>query len=183
MVKNKKYASCFLFILAIISIPAIFNFNFILYDKVWVHSLHQYHYVMFPVMVLLLVGNGVKIGNHAPIIFGVGLKILGTMAVAFVIALGINYARYDNMCYLHAEISQQQAMAYFTTLISDIHSTEGYCVDIPVCYINEGSKTASSSHGIATSDIAATNPYGMDPAKTLAGRIICMFGVIIGQLV
>lgn len=42
----------------------------------------------------------------------------------------------DNICYLKTQFVQQQAISYFTTLISNIKSTDGYSDEYPVATIN-----------------------------------------------
>ncbi len=45
-------------------------------------------------------------------------------------------AKIDNICYLKTQFVQQQAISYFTTLISNIKSTDGYSDEYPVATIN-----------------------------------------------
>ena len=58
------------------------------------------------------------------------------LAVSLVLGLtGIMYARFANQCYLKVTFQQQQAVSYYTTLVSRIKSTEGYRDDLPVAFL------------------------------------------------
>ena len=56
------------------------------------------------------------------------------------LSLGM-YCRVDNKCYLRATFAQQNAISYFTTLITQIKSTEYYHDEMPVTFINANAKS------------------------------------------
>lgn len=60
----------------------------------------------------------------------------------------IMYVRYDNRCYLKAEFAQSECISYFTTLITQIKSLEGYRDGMPVVYLNEYEKKDRSIGGV-----------------------------------
>ena len=156
------------YLLIAFCIPLIMNFNFIMYDDDWVHSLHQYNYVCLFLLIIILVDSGI----HNSQVFinssrvHVYIKRLGMVTAIYIILIGILYVRYDNVCYLDAEMRQQQAISYFTTVISDIHNTEGYRYDIPVCFLNEKYRFVDTNHGIAEYDPIMTNPFGYNIGMT-----------------
>lgn len=156
LINEQKGVFIVFFLISVMMLPVICNFNFILYGVEPVHALHQYQFVMLYVFVVVLIKN--VSGN------------IETIAASFIIFIGCLYVRYDNVCYMEAEMQQQQAISYMTTLISDIHNTEGYYLDIPVCYVNENDKLLMSNHSIAKYDTTITNPFQYNVAMTYSWR-------------
>ncbi|WP_155832005.1 hypothetical protein [Butyrivibrio sp. WCD2001] len=60
---------------------------------------------------------------------------------------------------MNAEIKQEQAISYFTVLISDIHNVDNYNDDMPVCFVKADNTKIDSNHNIGISDPIITNPY------------------------
>lgn len=50
----------------------------------------------------------------------------------------IYYSHYDNIAYMKVDLLQEQTTAYYTTLIAQIKSCEGYRAEMPVAYIGMG---------------------------------------------
>ncbi|MDE7104274.1 MAG: hypothetical protein K2O36_00165, partial [Ruminococcus sp.] len=50
--------------------------------------------------------------------------------------ISLSYCRYANINYLKTEYHQQRMTNYFTVMIAQIKSVEGYKDEMPVCYIN-----------------------------------------------
>lgn len=69
----------------------------------------------------------------------VGKTILGG-CLSLMLLLNIFFCRYDNACYLKAEVLMENAKSYFTTLITRIQSTEGYLEEYPVAFIEPRKK-------------------------------------------
>lgn len=74
------------------------------------------------------------------------------------------YCRVDNKCYLKATYSQQEAISYFTMLVTKIKSTAGYMDTYPITFVDADSKSDST---ITLSDYGMTDnlqyvPYGLD---------------------
>jgi len=57
--------------------------------------------------------------------------------ILLVLCMCLWLVRYSNVSYLKANIVQQRAIAYYTTLITRMQSTEGYSEDMPVAYVND----------------------------------------------
>ena len=70
------------------------------------------------------------------------------------------FARFSNICYLKAEILQSEAISYFTTLITQIKSTEGYTDETPIIYLNEYNKKDNSLPGVPKFEPIYLIPYG-----------------------
>ena len=170
LICHKRIISAIFTLVCTCFIPMIFNFNFILYDIGPVHSLHQYHYVMLPILVIVLFNSvfyEVSISKFTSAGYIVQIcKKANIIIVFFVLLLGCAYVRYDNICYMQAEMAQEQAISYFTALVSNIYNTDGYYSDISVCYVNSDDKMLSSSHLISVSDTTLVNPYRFDPTST-----------------
>lgn len=49
---------------------------------------------------------------------------------------GIYYSRFANICYFKLDFQQQQAIGYYTNLISRIQSVDGYSDELPVAVLN-----------------------------------------------
>lgn len=77
------------------------------------------------------------------------------------LSLGM-YCRIDNKCYLRATFAQQNAISYFTTLITQIKSTENYKDEMPVTFINAKAKSdLTFIHNEAFKNVDYS-PYYMD---------------------
>ena len=77
--------------------------------------------------------------------------VLGVMAVM--------YARYDNQCYLKDALHQQEAISYYTTLITRIKSQPGYRPEMEVFFVNADDPEDSTVYNIDELDFIRINPY------------------------
>lgn len=159
--RRKSLYSGFLLTLCAIVSPILFNFNIIIYDIRPLHALHQYHFIMIFVLIVLLYDS---LANAEVILdkwkYIKEIKNKSTVFIAcYIIALGCQYVRYDNLCYMDAEVQQQQTISYFTTLVSDIHNTEGYRSDLPVSFVFQENQLLPTYNVIARFDATVTNPY------------------------
>ena len=57
----------------------------------------------------------------------------------------LSYCRVDNMCYLKVSFMQQEAISYFTTLITQIKETDGYSDELPVAFLNGNTDSSIQS--------------------------------------
>ena len=86
-------------------------------------------------------------------------RVIGGLCVVFMIAIGIMMARFANVCYLKAEIMQNEAVNYYNRLIARMQSTEGYSPDTPVVYIADRSKNDEDLQGAKLFDDIYLPPY------------------------
>ena len=166
LIKERKPAGFFL--LCMVFLPFFLNFNFVLYDRHNVRAMHQYQYIYLFVIIVLMAMYVEKIissYDSKKIIRNI-LNALKKASIILIIVIGCLYIRYDNVCYMDAEIRQQQAISYFTTLISDMHNADGYYESIPVCYVNKDNKATESTHSVAAFDKVITDPYFISPVDT-----------------
>lgn len=111
-----------------VCIPLATNFIFVMVNPGQVHSLMVYGQVMLFVLLAWLIDKEYleleKVSSY--------VKKVGTILLLLV---SVMYIRVDNECYLKAEITQEQTISYFTTLITRIKSVEGYDDEYPVSFV------------------------------------------------
>ena len=84
-----------------------------------------------------------------------------SVASAGILALmGITYIRFDNQCYLKTAFQQQQAISYYTTLVTQIRSAEGYRQDLPVVFLNGGEISDRTLYNMEELDFIHLDSYG-----------------------
>ena len=129
------------------------NFIFVMAEDP--HALMMYGQSMQFVLLLLLAD---RVGRSAFVL----RKAVFAAAAVLVSLSCVMYARFDNQCYLKAEFEQQQAVSYYTTLITRIKSTPGYRDDLPVAYINERNIGDRSLYNIDELNLTFIAPYNAD---------------------
>lgn len=120
-------------------IPLAVNFIFVMTNWYTVHALMVYAQIMPYVYLCWLLEN---VNMPKPRI----KSAIGTACCLLLILLNVMFCRFDNKCYLKASLAQQEAISYFTTLITQIKSTEGYDDDYPVVYINDALQEDNALH-------------------------------------
>ena len=73
--------------------------------------------------------------------------------------MAVMYARYDNQCYLKDALHQQEAISYYTTLITRIKSQPGYRPEMEVFFVNADDPEDSTVYNIDELDFIRINPY------------------------
>ena len=117
--------------LSMLMLPLAFNFIFVMSAKV--HTLMLYGQSMIFVYLVLLINiSEFPKLNITRVVYGFGTALL--------LFISLFYCRYANINYLKTEYKQQRMISYFTVLITQIKSVEGYKDEMPVCYINSNSK-------------------------------------------
>ena len=69
------------------------------------------------------------------------------------------YARFDNQCYLKDMLHQQEAISYYTTVITRIKSLPGYRPDMEVLFANTENAKDPTVYNIDELDFIRLNPY------------------------
>lgn len=129
------------------------NFIFVMAEDP--HALMMYGQGMQFVLLLMLMDR-TEIARPA-------LRRAGFTAAAALVGLScVMYARFDNQCYLKAEFQQQQAVSYYTTLITRIRSTPGYRDELPVAFLHEGHIEDQSLYNIDELNLTFIAPYNAD---------------------
>ena len=119
------------------------------------HALMMYGQAMQFLLLLFLM-------QHTEISGPMLRRIVFAGAAVLVSLSCVMYARFDNQCYLKAEFEQQQAVSYYTTLITRIRSTPGYRDDFPVAYINENHIEDENLYNIDELNLTFIAPYNAD---------------------
>ena len=88
------------------------------------------------------------------------IRVLKSVSLILLAGMCFLFVRFSNICYLKAEILQSEAISYFTTLITQIKSTEGYTDETPIIYVNEYNKKDNSFQGTPKFEPIYLIPYG-----------------------
>ena len=131
--RKKKHALILTFLLALV--PLSTNFIFVMAGREVIHSLMVYSQLFTFVYFSWLLEN--LPSEHRRIEKPVSLIITVVLA-----ALLLMYCRVDNRCYLKATYAQQEAISYFTTLVTQIKETDEYRDELPVVFLNTNSDTS-----------------------------------------
>ena len=110
-----------------------------------------------------------------------GKQVVSLTASVLLAAACIMYARFDNQCYLKDTLQQQEATSYYTTVITQIKSQEGYTPDTKICFVNDWSEFDPTIYNLPEMDFIRLNLYGRDTtnyihiAKEFFMRVWCGF--------
>ncbi|MBR2823858.1 MAG: glucosyltransferase domain-containing protein [Clostridia bacterium] len=144
-------AKAALLFLLLLLFPLGCNFIFVMCEGV--HGLMTYGQVMqFALLIWLL--DRVEIQAPRP------RKMLSAAAAVMLGLTGVMYCRFDNQCYMRATFEQQEAISFFSTLITRIQSTPDYHPDRPVAFLNAGEIESPSIYHMDELDFIELNPYG-----------------------
>lgn len=140
LIKKKKYAICFLLWIFILMFPIGIHSIYIMVEEQYLYTLMIYADVLLFIFPLVLCEKFIvyektekKTAVTATWITGI-LNWLVTLTVLF---SGIFYIYQDNAAYLEAELSLSAAKSYYTTLITQIKSLDGYQEDMEVVLIGD----------------------------------------------
>lgn len=133
-------------------LPLAVNLIFVMAKPTEVHSLMVYAQIVPVIFVIRLLDQL----DFSKILKG---NLLRRGSVLVLLLLIIVYCRFSNQCYLKATFTQQQCINYFTTLITQIKSTDGYSDELPVVIINEQQISDQTLHGLEALQFIRTVPY------------------------
>jgi hypothetical protein len=102
-----------------------------------IYSLMYFSYVFMIILPLCLVDRTLAFNTNK---FVVGMEYILTFSISFGL---ISYCYFANGQYLSMDLSYRQAESYFTTLITQIKSVEGYTADTPIAVIGEWGNDSS----------------------------------------
>ena len=132
-------------------IPLASDFIYVMVDEESIHSLMTYGDITAFVYLVWAADN---MGPVLP-------KKAACASAATILALmNLVYLKYDNICYLEAEILQEESKSYYTELVARIQSTDGYSSDMPVIYLNELNKVTESPFAAKEFSVVNIAPYG-----------------------
>ncbi len=134
-------------------IPLGCNLIFVMSEEV--HSLMVYGQVMQTVLLVWLLD---RTEFRLP-----RLRQTVSVTASLILAVsGIMYARFDNQCYLKDTFRQQQAFSYYTTLITQIKSLEGYRPEMELCILNAWYTKDPTIYHMEEMDFIHLNTYEGD---------------------
>jgi len=102
-------------------------------EETYIHTLMIYDFVFIAIYPMVLLQTLQKITLKAK-----GLKLtewLHGITCIVVALMVVFYIRLDNFAYLKANYQQENALAYFTVLMSEIKGTEEYRDELPVVFL------------------------------------------------
>ena len=136
LLKEKKYLVLVLLWFFILLFPIGVHSIYIMVEDQYIYTLMIYADVLLFIFPLILCEKSIKLEKRKGEISRVSgiVNWLVTLAVVF---SGIFYIYQDNAAYLEAELSLSAAKSYYTTLITQIKSMEGYQEDMEVVLIGE----------------------------------------------
>ena len=145
---------CIYCIILIAAIPIAIEFIYIMVDAniTHVYSIMLYSHV-FSFIICIILSEKVLTISRETISYMNRLLSLGCVIIVLVF-----YVRFANICYTKALVMQEEAKSYFTTLIGRIQSTEGYTMDLPVMYVNDGDKRVDDTD-ITNFELIVIPPY------------------------
>jgi len=138
-------------LIPVLVLPLACNFIYVMCEQIKVHSLMLYGQVGLLLLVAFLADR-------------MEIRTLGSAAAAVLLLCSIMFVRLDNAVYLRTEFELTRTIQYFTTMVTQIKSCEGYRSDLPVAFVGFGNNQDSTAHNIAGFEMLQIIPYfGMEP--------------------
>lgn len=136
LIREKKYLVCSLLWVFIILFPLGIHSIYIMVEEQYLYTLMIYADVLLFIFPLVLCEECIRYEEKSGKVWKMTC-ILNWMITLTVVFSGIFYVYQDNAAYLEAELSLSAAKSYYTTLITQIKSLDGYREDMEVLLIGE----------------------------------------------
>ncbi len=149
LIKNSRIHAL-IFIVLCAAFPIACNFVCIMADYSAVHSLMIYGQLA-PYIMCLTILDRIPENYERKYLFDAG--------IVFLCAIMIMYVRFNNICYLKAQVTQNELFSYYSTLVTQIKSTEGYKDEYPVVVINPQTINDSSITGLEEFEYIHNVPF------------------------
>lgn len=124
--KTKKLSNFFQMLILMILLPLGLGFTYVMSETV---SVLQMYSQTIPFILLAIIAERYFSYENKT-------RIIAWLACGIVIFSGIYYTRFANICYFKLNFQQQQAIGYYTRLITRIQSLDGYSDELPVAVLN-----------------------------------------------
>lgn len=148
--KKSKYKSVLLALVGLL-FPLASNFIHVMAEDV--HGLMVFGQMMlFPLLIALL--DDME-SRPFP-----GRRAISLAASLVLGVTGMMYARFDNQCYLKETLQQQEAVSYYTGIITRIKSQPGYTPETEVCFVNDWTELDPTIYNLDEMDFIHLNLYG-----------------------
>ncbi len=126
---NKSVKKAIQILFLILLLPLASDFIYVMCAPVNVHILMAYGKLLVYVYLIWAFENAITSNS-------VFKSAFYTSAISLMLLLSVIYINFSNTFYLKAELQQQKAISYFTTLVTHIKDVDGYTDSLPVAYIN-----------------------------------------------
>lgn len=136
LIKEKKYLVFALLWAFILLFPIGIHSIYIMVEEQYLYTLMIYADVLLFIFPLVLCEENIRFEKKKNEVSR-AICILNWLVTSAVIFSGIFYIYQDNAAYLEAELSLSATKSYYTTLITQIKSMEGYREDMEVVLIGE----------------------------------------------
>ena len=148
--KTKGISSAIQIVILFLLLPLGMNFTYVMAETV---SVLQMYSQTIPFILLAIIGEYLfaSIKKH--------VKVISWALLSIFIFTNIYYARFANICYFKFDFQQQQAIEYYTRLITRIQSLDGYSDDLPVAVLNIGKISDKSVSDVEQYTFVTVIPY------------------------
>ena len=147
--REDRIRAVFLTILYLL-VPLGCNFIYVMSEEV--HGLMVYGQVMQAVLLIAQLDELESASLR-------GIQAISLAASLMLTVMCVMYARFDNQCYFKDMFQQQEAMSYYTTVITQIKSQKGYRPDMEVCFVNDWSEIDPTIYDLDEMDFIHLNLY------------------------
>ena len=136
LIREKKYLVCSLLWVFTLLFPLGIHSIYIMVEKQYLYTLMIYADVLLFIFPLVLCEKCIRLEKKSGKTWRM-TSVLNWVITLLVTFSGIFYVYQDNAAYLEAELSLSAAKSYYTTLITQIKSLEGYQEGMEVVLIGE----------------------------------------------
>ena len=147
--KSKNLSRFFQVLILFILLPLGLGFTYVMADSVSVLQMFSH---TIPFILLAIIAEKYFSSEQKA-------RALAYISCGILVFSGVYYSRFANICYFKLDFQQQQAMAYYTTLISRIQSIEGYTDELPVAVINIQDISDKNVPHVPQYDFVTVIPY------------------------
>ena len=147
--KTKNISRFFQMFILMLLLPLGLGFTYVMAETVSV--LQMYSETIPFILLAILAEKYFSFENRA--------KIIAYVTCGIVAFSSIYYSRFANICYFKLDFQQQQAIGYYTTLISRIQNLEGYTDELPVAVLNIQNLNDKNVPHVKQCDFVTVIPY------------------------
>lgn len=136
LIREKKHLVCSLLWVFILLFPLGIHSIYIMVEEQFLYTLMIYADVLLFIFPLVLCEECIRFEEKSGKVWKMA-GILNWIITLTVVFSGIFYVYQDNAAYLEAELSLSAAKSYYTTLITQIKSLDGYQEEMEVVLVGE----------------------------------------------
>lgn len=138
-ISKKSKRNAIIYLLVVMLLPIGLNFIYIINDaSAYGITLYSEAFLIVYIVLLLQQKDRIWGGNNKTV------NILNKWLFLFLVVMCAFFCKYDNDCYLKADILQKQELTYYTGLINSIKCTKGYSDEKKIVWVGEFNKQDKS---------------------------------------